>query len=342
MGKELIDNQQKGRPFTIHYIEPGVVGYEHLGVVMVDKEALDRMANSFVGKPIFNKRHRDATDNDFSAGRADGIVTRCYWDGEKGKYAVDTLIWDGDTITDILENGYLPSCSYDADFKGVKGRHNNVPYQDEVANGTYTHLAIVPNPRYERVSIIANQGGQNMKLMFWKKDQKLEDKPSEVELANSVVEIEAGKEIKVEDLIAGYTADQNRKAEELANSKAKMSDEDHVDIGGKKILVKDLKVGYLANLKNSAQTAEQDHQGGKHKDKALDACTTCASELQNALVEKTRKDKEIADEKVAEAKRVEDLRNAQHRGQDPVMPEPPQDRSARLQAGAERYGEIKN
>lgn len=350
-----IENQsgQKGRQFTIHYIEPGVVQYEDIGIVMVDKPTLDKMAATFIGKPVFGKTHKDTTANDFSQGKADGIVTDCFWDGDKGKYAVRALIWDDDTISDIGRRNYLPSCAYDVRrWRGSDGKHNNVPYVDEVLDGEYTHMAIVPNPRYERVSIIANQGG-HMIGKFWpfKKDVKPEDvQPSEVELANSVIELEPGKEVKIDDVIAGYRADQKRR-EELANAKPKFGDDDSIEVDGKKVLVKDLKAGYQSHLANEMKASmETDHKDGKHKEKHLESCEMCNSERKNAEEEeKRKKDEEEKEEKerknALDAKKAEEerrnferMKNAKDKGQEPKMPEAPADIDSRLAAGAERYG----
>ena len=56
------------------FIEPGVVNYADVGMVYVKKETLDKMANSFIGKPVINTDHRDVSPEDFENGTAQGII----------------------------------------------------------------------------------------------------------------------------------------------------------------------------------------------------------------------------------------------------------------------------
>lgn len=187
------------------------------------------------------------------------------------------------------------------------------------------------------------------KMKFWpfKKDVKPEDvQASEVELANAVVEVEAGKEVKLDDIIAGYKAEEKRKADEIANSAGKLRLEEFVEIDGKKVQLKDAVDAYRANLKNSQDNGmSTDHKDGKHKDKTMESCGLCNAELANAAAAKAKEKaaeelKNATEEAEKERVRLETLRNARGKGQEPKMPEAPADGSARIQAGMDRYGPI--
>lgn len=345
---------QSGRVFPIRFIEPGLVRYNDVGNVLVTKETLDKMSASFVGKPIFNEAHRDVTSGDFKDGKADGVIGRVYYNSTDGWYWADAIVWDGETI-DNIKNGYSLSCAYDVprDSWGPGGIHNNIPYDREVMNGEYTHLAIVTNPRYERARIIYNQGG-SMNLKFWKKEQKAEEKPSEVELANAVIEVE-GKETKIEDLIAGFKAAQKRQ-EELANAAPKkLGLEDSVDIDGKKVLVKDLVSGFKANLQNASDEDMKDaHKDGKHEDKKAENCKMCNEADEEKKKDEERKNAEAKDKKDEEErknslakaekdaadarKHFDDLKNAaQNRKGDFKTPDI-RSQADRVAEGQKRYG----
>lgn len=335
---------QKGKSFTMRFIEPGLVRYEDAGDVLVQKAALDEMAQSFVGCPVFDRTHKDTTDRDFTSGKADGIVVRVWNDPQDGWYWCEALVWDPDTLQHMKE-GYGLSCAYDVmSWTDQEGTWHNIPYANEVKRGRYTHLAIVKRPRYEDVRIIANQGGR-MKLKFWEKDKKPEDKASEVELANALVEVEAGKDVKLEDVIAGFTAEEKRKAE-LANANKKLGDDDTVQIGEGKITIKELKAGYAAHLKNEAENSmSQDHKDGKHKDKKMESCGYCSNEVRNAELEAAKAKgaeemKNAIEKERVEKERLEALRNAAHKGEAPKMPEAPRDMSDRIRTGYEQYGPL--
>lgn len=334
---------QKGRSFTMRFIEPGLVRYEDVGDVLVQKQALDEMAQSFVGCPVFDRTHKDTTEKDFSAGKADGIVTRVWTDPSDGWHWCEALVWDPDTIQHMRE-GYGLSCAYDVlKWTNQEGTWHNIPYANEVEKGRYTHLAIVKKPRYEDVRIIANQGGRNMKLMFWKKDQKAEEKPSEVELVNAVVPLD-GKDTPLEKVLE--LAASELKRQELANQKKSIDDDELVEVGGRKITFKEAKVLAATALKNEAENSmKSDHDAGKHKEKRLEGCGYCSNELANdkAEAEKAAAKKKAEEEMqnaLKEKERLEAMRNARGKGQELKLPEAPRDRSDRLKVGAEQYGPL--
>ncbi len=148
--------------FRIFHIAPGLVQYSKDNkeqLVLVRKQCLDDMNQSFVGKPIFNETHKDieaSTAFDFSSGQhedlADGVVTSAGYDEEKGKHWIDAMIWSKAALNNI-DNGYGVSNAYIVEKSGPGGTYNNVNYDEEVLGGTYHHLAIVNNPRYSDTEI---------------------------------------------------------------------------------------------------------------------------------------------------------------------------------------------
>lgn len=333
---KVANTGQVGRKMRVRFIEPGPANYADIGTVLISKEALDKFAHTIEGRPIFNEVHKEVSNDDFSSGRADGIMGGNVRFEQDGWFWADAYVWDPATIQNIVQNGYKVSCAYDVKrWSDAGGTYHNIPYNREVLDGEYTHMAIVNNPRYERATIVYNDKGGAMKLKWFtrSKDKPEEQVASEVELTNAVVPLD-GKEVPLEDVIKGFTAQAKR--QELAN--AKLGDEDLIQVGDAKIAVKDLKAGYLASLKN----AEDDEKKKKEDEERQNA----EEEEKKKKEEEERKNAEEEEKKKKEekerenAKHFEDLQKLANSR--PGKFEPPkiltlQDKE---QEGYKRYGPI--
>lgn len=155
------------------FIEPGIISYDdsNMGTVFVSREALDRMGPTFKGAPvIFVPEHHNDADketafnfDDVGSNPPSGIVTSApYW-GDDGWQYVDMIIWDEQAIK-AIDKGFSVSCSYEVDEVAEGGEWHQIPYDEEVVNGHYNHMAIVPRPRYEGSRILANSKGGTMAL----------------------------------------------------------------------------------------------------------------------------------------------------------------------------------
>lgn len=290
--------------FKCSYIEPGLVAYADVGNVLVRKEVLDKMANSFVGKPVVNEEHKDVSPADFRLGKADGIVNSVWYDTD-GKFHCAYQVWDSNTRTNI-KNGYQVSCAYKVLRWGSGGVHNNIPYDREVLDGEYTHLAIVSNPRYEDVKIYNKGGRMTLKwLSKIMKDGKELVNTNEIETSNSKVEID-GKTVGLDECLNAFKEQQAKKEKDALKNQAP-KDSDTIDLGnGLKATVSELKAAYAAKNaeeekekkeKDEAKNAEdekekkkkedealnaqrkndmeKDHKDGKHDEKELKSCEMC-------------------------------------------------------------------
>jgi len=161
------------KSYKCRFIEPGVISYEDTkqGTVLVSREALDRMGPSFRNCPvIFIPEQHDNSDKtnafnfeDIGANPASGIVTGIpTWEPDGWQY-VDVSVWD-ENAQKAIENGYSVSCAYFPEEEADGGEWHQIPYDGEVINGHYMHMAIVPRPRYEGSRIYANskKGGINL------------------------------------------------------------------------------------------------------------------------------------------------------------------------------------
>mgnify|MGYP006921296857 CR=1 FL=1 len=342
-------------------IVPGLVHYEDLlnsngkptgGNVLVTKETLDRMAPTLEGRPIINWDHRKVDQKDFSKGRAQGVIssearfnerwnaeTKTWVPANDGWYHAKGLVWDEETRKNI-ENGYSISCAYVVEEWGDgPGRHNQVPYEREVKNGSYTHIAVVPSPRYEgaRIEMLNSKGGVIMGLLnIFRKDKA--DEKVEIDISKSKVAIDGLGEVSLEQLVNSF------KALDAAKSSESFSDEDMVEVNGKRVSMKELKNAHISMIEAEKKiTLENAHKAGDHKTISAD-CSMCATaeseakklkeseELKNAAEaeEKKRKEEELKnsalaaaeakekEEAAARAARLDELRN---KGKEVVLPE---------------------
>ena len=121
------------------------------------------MAQTFNGKPVYIL-HQDV-EFDKMKQDAVGYVADTWLGG-------DGWLWSRIIITDdeahkVIAEGYSVSNAYNpTEFKGG-GMHHNIPYTREILNGEFTHLALVPDPRYEdaKVYTLEEYQARNTTLM---------------------------------------------------------------------------------------------------------------------------------------------------------------------------------
>lgn len=158
---EQIKNSNWPKRYRSEFIEPGICSYEDVGagIIFIGSDTLDKMNPSFIGKPVINGVHQDLTaeeafklSNEDLESLADGVI---YEVGKlpNGWYYCDMIIWDEETQKNIEENDYSVSCAYIVDDVGKKGTYHEIPYDEEILEGTYTHNAIVESPRYEGAKV---------------------------------------------------------------------------------------------------------------------------------------------------------------------------------------------
>ncbi len=268
------------KSYRIFHISPGLVQYtdESTGqelVVLVKKETLDQMNHTFKGKPVFSKHKLITSEDAFnlktgdSENLADGVVTSVGYDEFNGQYFADAIIWDEETQANI-DKGYGVSNAYTVDKIGVAGVHNNVPYDEEVLEGTYHHLAIVDSPRYSDTQILQNSkkiGGLTMKFKLGKKGKNLFGKtkvlanqtPTETSQSPEVmampedatVEVE-GQIIPISSMVEAYIEAQAALAAAQLENEVEapsLSMEDTITVDGAEVKVADLYAAYLESQK---------------------------------------------------------------------------------------------
>lgn len=170
----------KGRHFTSRFIEPGTVSYGEDGILKVTVEALNKFVQSFVGCPVII-RHQKVTEDNADEIRC-GVVSEVNFNPNDGWFWCSGVIWDKEAIKKI-EQGWSVSCCYDAtDTTGNGGEWHNMHYDDELVDGRFLHLAIVPNPRYEDATILFNAKEDQKMLLKLFNSKKIQENDKEEEV----------------------------------------------------------------------------------------------------------------------------------------------------------------
>ena len=155
LGEDIsLEAKGKGRHFQSRFIEAGLAHYEQFGDVLITKETLDKFIFSMVGCPVIIK-HKDITEENADKERV-GVVSKVWYNELDGWYWCEGIIWDKQAIDLVKNQGWSVSCTYDFESDFKKGTYHGKDYDMEFTGGEFLHLALVPNPRYERANIVLN------------------------------------------------------------------------------------------------------------------------------------------------------------------------------------------
>ncbi len=315
--------------FSCTFLESGLAYYpsenedEEGQMVLVRKEAMDKMRASFVGKPVVNENHKEASPENFKE-IADGVVTRVWHNAEDGWDYCDVVIWDEATKKNMRSGSYSVSCAYrPTDVDPAGGEHHNVKYSAEVLNGDYTHLAVVRNPRYEGARIILNSKGGRTMWSFFQKDKKNSKEIG----TDATVDID-GKAVPFQDLVNAHK--KAKKNDDDEKHREEINDDTVVEIDGEEMPFKNLKAAYRNMKKNEEAEEKKKKDDDKENEEAE---------------EKKKKDDEKKNAKdaakvAADAVKAEELKNARLKGTPSKIPQLVTQHE-RVALGAKRYGSTK-
>lgn len=269
------------KKYSCSFIEPGVVFYQDLGgckvcgnamacgnagdecqaagaTVLVKQDALAKMAQSFVGKPVIDMIHKDVTPSTVADGEADGIVTRVWLDDKSGWWMAEFLVWNPEAQGHCESPAYSVSCAYEpTDVDSAGGEYHNIPYTEDILNGEYTHLALVTNPRYEGARIFVNSKGGKMDWKWFKRGER--KNAASLDPLKTKVNVD-GQDVALQDL---YEAAKEDEAPML-------NDDTVMEVGGKEKTLGELKQAYRNKMKKNAEAAEMEKKNAEPK-----PCPTC-------------------------------------------------------------------
>jgi hypothetical protein len=141
--------------YTCNFLEAGIVSYEDVGagVALLQKETIDTMLNSFIGKPVLIE-HKNVSPQNFK-NEAVGYVTAARFNEKTGWFDCDFILIN-DKAKKLVEDGYSVSCSFDVKNTKGGGEWHAIRYDEEITEGEFQHLALVTSPRYEDCRIMVN------------------------------------------------------------------------------------------------------------------------------------------------------------------------------------------
>lgn len=140
---------------VVGFLEPGVVKFGDKNLMIyISKETIDRYSHRLKGKPV-TIGHIEGITEENAQKVSVGDVAVC---PEPGECIVTIKNEEADRL---IESGDRFSCCWVPVKWGAGGTWHNIPYDRELVEMDFTHLAIVPDPRYENVEVFMNSKEHN-------------------------------------------------------------------------------------------------------------------------------------------------------------------------------------
>lgn len=265
--------------YGMHFAQ-GVAEYREKGVepyrVFINEATAKKMDRTFEGRPLVVLHTEESLEEILPniMEKADGFVIESFFNQADGKHWAKFLVITDEGHQAIAKGWALSNC-YKIRKPGRSGQWQGMDFQNEVLEGEYEHLAIVPNPRYESVIMTpedfkayndskkselalrlanSNDKGDKMKISFFKK-QKVEKLDNAADLESlSVILPKSKAEVTVAEAIAD--------ADTLRNMQGYASDDHMVKVNdSEEMSVKDLKSKYNEMVDKSKKEEEEASEG---------------------------------------------------------------------------------
>ncbi len=300
--------------YTCKFLEAGIVSYEDsdAGIARLTKETIDKMAPTFIGRPVI-VQHKSVTPDNFKV-HAVGYVTGVRFNSDDAWFYADFIITDDEAKNLIEKEGYSVSCAYNVLEVKEGGLWHDIKYDGEITDGSFTHLALVESPRYEdskiskqlpamlvngKVAHVSNNK-EELEMSIFKLTKKKDDKQGDV--LNSCIQME-DKFVPVQDIMLACLNGKklDLKAYSATNDKQsyQAQDVDIVDINGKTVSIGELKACYLMKTENAKEDIDDEGtmEAKKKNEKEEEEKKKKDEEAKNAKDEEEKKAKEEEDKK---------------------------------------------
>lgn len=313
---ERLNLAAAGKKFVCSFIEPGLVDYRDSGggVELIKKEVIERALGTFVGNPLTIGHHPRQKLNDI--GIPQGRITSARWNGDTGWFDCEGTV-DTDEARKRIKNNERPSCGYTVLKYGPGGVYHNIPYDAEILEIRFHHLAIVDNPRYESADIRLNSKRtpamfKLIRKLFTAAAKEGEQPTVTEQVSNLTAETEIeidGKPVKLNALAAALKAKDKADADAAAKLEAekanKISDDDEVEVDGKRVKVNALVSCYrqYGQKENEKGENKETSEEGKEERQRANAAPAFTAEQANAQAEADKKAKADADAQAAATER---------------------------------------
>ena len=225
------------------FIEKGVCTYNE-ETILLEQETLLNAIHTMKGRPIVIKHQKVTPENmkEFAKGytSAEGEFNPI-----TASFDVPFLVFDEEGKQKI-DDGWSVSCAYIPKAFKEGGTWHNTPYDREVTDLEFTHLALVPDPRYEDAKIYENSKSDN-------NDNTKENYNMEK------IEVEQG-------FLASLIALAQKPFLNAKEDDEKKEDDDELEYEGKKYSKKELINCYKAKQNEMAKEAD-DKKAEEHEAK---------------------------------------------------------------------------
>lgn len=152
-GIEKQNSKDWAKTYTAtNFIEKGVCTYND-ETIYLSQETLNKAIRSIKGRPVVIKHQKVDLNN--MQDHAVGYVSDCGFCSDNASFYCNFLVFD-DKGKEVIAKDYSVSCAYLPKAFGIGGTWHNTPYDREVTELEFTHLALVPDPRYEDAKIYEN------------------------------------------------------------------------------------------------------------------------------------------------------------------------------------------
>lgn len=208
-----------------NFIEKGVCTYND-ETIYLSQDALNRAIQTIKGRPVVIKHQKVDPSN--MQDHAVGYVSDCGFCSDDASFYCNFLVFD-DEGKEVIAKDYSVSCAYLPKAFGKGGTWHNTPYDREVTELEFTHLALVPDPRYEDAKIYENAMDDDNTTKETYNMEKIEVEQgflaSLIELAQKPF-MNSKKEDKEEDDEMEYEGNKYSKKELVNCYKSKMNEMD--------------------------------------------------------------------------------------------------------------------
>jgi len=226
----LQNDKSFSKRYYARHIKEGLVHYYEDGkdnLYLVTNEALKKMNESFEGKPLF-VRHVDKINMNTLKEDKVGEVVKSFYNEFDGAWWAEIMA--DDEAQSYIEKGWAVSNAYLPTEYGGGGVYHDIDYQKEVKNGTYGHLALVDNPRYEEAVIMTpaefkkfneDRKQELEQLKNSKENEMLSKEDMDALVASVQNSVAAGLTETIKETV------KNAIEEKIAEDKKNAEDEDH-------------------------------------------------------------------------------------------------------------------
>ena len=334
MTEQKTNSKQLPKVYYAKHLFPGVCKYDN-EMILIDVATMKKMCASFEGKPVFVGHDDDVAK--FMSGASedmpeevDGYVSDCFYNEQDG-WLWSKIIVTSDRGHQAIADGWSVSNAYMVVEDSAGGQHHNVDYDRKIVNAEFTHLAIVPDPRYEQAQILTpeaykryGQELQNSKGVSKMKFKLFRNKKEEVNDVdeNTYVELKNGKSVSVAEMVNAVEAAEKEKDE-------KLNMDTEIEVGNEKMPLSELINRYteLSEKENSSDDDEYENEEDEDEKENMDDAGN-DHELDNM-------DEEEKEKQNAKRKNFDELKNAHKRSETVRIVDTGMDQ---LERGKQRYG----